>query len=103
MVFANNAVYCPKSTAVDASGIDGSRFCDGGTISAAFTDPARKNYWPGPGSALINRADPDFACQRDFNDTLRTPPFDVGAYESEGLSENPGRQVQAGFKAKIKR
>jgi hypothetical protein len=122
MVFANNAVYCPESAAVDASGIesgtfranyiegrlvgttvDGSRFCDGGTISAAFADPAKKNYWLRGGSVLINRADPDFACELDFNGTLRKPPFDVGAYESEGLAENPGRHVQAGFKAKIKR
>ena len=71
--------------------------------SATFVDPAGENYWPGRGSALIGRADPEFACERDFNGTLRKPPFDVGAYESEGLEENPGWHLQAGFKAEIQR
>ena len=80
--------------------VDGSRFCDGGTVSAVFADPAKKNYWLRAGSVLINRANPDFACELDFNDTPRTSPFDVGAYESEGLEENPGRRIRAAFKAK---
>jgi len=117
MVFANNAVYCPGSTAIDGSGIgnstfsanyiegrlvaatvDGSRFHDGKTASAVFAEPAQKSYWPRPGSVLINHADPHFAPELDFNRTLRKPPFDVGAYESEGRTKNPGWQVQAGFK-----
>jgi len=118
MVFANNAVYCPGSTAIDAAGIgsgtfrsnyvagrllgatlDGSEFCDGGTIDAAFTNPTEHDYWPGPGSALINHADKDFAAELDFNHTARKPPGDVGAYESEANATNPGWQVQPGFKA----
>jgi hypothetical protein len=122
MVFANNAVYCPGSAAVDASGIDGGTFranyvegrlvgaavdgagfCDGGAVSAAFASPAERDYWLGAGSVLIDRGDPDFACDVDFNGTLRKPPFDVGAYESAGLQENPGWQVKGGFKAKVRR
>ena len=117
MLFANNAIYCPQFTAIDASGIDNStfianyvqgrlvgitidnsRFYDGGIISAAFVSPDQKNYWPKPGSMLLNHADPDFAPKLDFNHTARKSPFDVGAYESEGSAQNPGWQVQRGFK-----
>jgi len=117
MVFANNAIYCPKSTAIDAHRIgnaifsanyvkgrlvgvktDGSRFCDGGTIYEAFVEPDKKNYWPKPSSVLINNASPDFTQKQDFNHTTRKPPFDVGAYESERYVKNPGWQVQMGFK-----
>ena len=117
MIFANNAVYCPGAVAVDASGIDnsiaganyvegrlvgamidGSRFHDGGTVSAVFADPAENNYWPRPYSGLINHADPAFAPELDFNRTPRRRPVDVGAYESEGNTNNPGWPVQPGFK-----
>jgi len=117
MIFANNAVYCAGATAIDASGIDnstfsanyiegglvgatidGSRFNDGSTTSAVFVEPAKKNFWPRPGSVLINNADSNFAPKLDFNHTPRKPPFDVGAYESEGNAKNPGWQVHAGFK-----
>lgn len=118
MIFANNAVYCPGSTAIDATGIDSSTFSsnyvagrligaaldslafyDGGAIEAVFSDPARHNYWPKPGSVLINRANPDFTPELDFNHTTRNPPFDIGSYESESSAANPGWQVQEGFKA----
>jgi Right handed beta helix region len=117
MVFANNAVYCPGTTAIDASGIansslaanyiegrlrgtaiDGSRFCDGTTAPTVFTDPVRNDYWPRPGSVLIGHADPAFAVELDFNHSKRKAPFDVGAYESDGSEINPGWKVQPGFK-----
>lgn len=117
MVFSNNAIYCPGSTAVDAAGIgearfsanyiagslngatiDGTRFCDGGLISAAFASPDKKDFRPASGSALIGKADSTFAPKLDFNCIVRKAPFDVGAYESQGPSENPGWQVQSGFK-----
>jgi beta-glucanase (GH16 family) len=117
MLFANNAVYCPGATAIDASGIDdallrsnyvvggttgvaidNTRFHDGGIISAAFAEPASRDYWPKPGSVLLGHADPDFIPELDFNRTVRKSPFDVGAYESEGRAQNPGWKVQAGFK-----
>jgi hypothetical protein len=117
MTFANNAVYCPGSTAIDAAGIDGSKFsanyvtgrligstidgaafCDGGTIDEAFAAPAEHDYWPGPDSVLINHADPNFAAGLDFNHTPRKPPFVVGAYEFEVNAANPGWWIQEGFK-----
>ncbi len=117
MIFANNAVYCPATTAIDASGIDncllaanyvegrmagaavdGSRFCDGATAPAVFTDPAQNDYWPRPGSVLIGQADSAFAPELDFNNNPRKAPFDVGAYESDGSQTNPGWKVQPGFK-----
>jgi hypothetical protein len=113
MVFANNAVCCPGSTAVGASGIengtfranyvegrlagtgiDGFRF-HGGKIIAGYAD---KDYWPGPGSVLIGNGDLEFAPRLDFNRTRRTAPFDVGAYESEGQAQNPRWPIQPGFK-----
>jgi len=119
MIFANNAVYCPDSTAIDAAGIgsstfssnyvagrlkgailDGSAFCDGGTIETAFIAPAEQNYWPGPTSMLIGNADPDYVTELDFNYTIRNSPFDVGAYESEFTLVNPGWRIKEGFKGK---
>ncbi|UCG47022.1 MAG: right-handed parallel beta-helix repeat-containing protein [Phycisphaerales bacterium] len=118
MVFANNAVYCPGSVAVDAAGIkdavlsanfvsgglkgaavDNSRFYDGGPISAAFADPAEKDYWPADGSVLIGRANPDFSPEADFNHSDRTGPPDAGAYERAGRARNHGWRVKPGFKS----
>ncbi len=101
MVFANNAVYCPGATAIDASGIDaekvianyvsgrltgvtidGRRFLDGGDLAEAFAAPAEHDYRLKPGSILIGNAlswVPIF----DFNGTTRQLPFDVGAYENQ--------------------
>ncbi len=117
MIFANNAVYCPDSTATDAAGIgnntfsanyisgrmigaalDGSAFCDGGTIETAFTVPAEHDYWPVPNSVLIDNADSDFVPELDFNHTPRKPPSDVGAYESDANKANPGWRIREGFK-----
>ena len=117
MIFSNNAVYCPGSTAVDASGvtnvvfsanyiegrlvgveIDHSRFYDGANLKHAFCEPDKKNYWPKLSSMLVNNANPAFAPKLDFNNTSRKPPFDVGAYETEAQATNPGWQIKAGFK-----
>jgi hypothetical protein len=117
MVFANNAIYCPGSIAVDASGpgnavfsanyvrgrltgvrIGGSGFREGGDIYGAFIEPAKNNFWPKPDSVLIGNADSAFAAETDFNHTLRKRPFDVGAYETEGRAANPGWKIQMGVK-----
>ncbi|MCK4293352.1 MAG: right-handed parallel beta-helix repeat-containing protein [Planctomycetes bacterium] len=118
MVFSNNAVYCPGSIAIDASGIgaaafsanyitgglsgaavDGSRFCDGGAISEAFVEAGKNDYWPRAGSRLIGNGDPDFTAKLDFNCSGRKAPFDVGAYQSQGRAVNPGWKIQTGFKS----
>jgi len=117
MVFANNAVYCHNSTAIDAQGtgnavfaanfvqgllkgvkIDGAGFCDGGSVYNAFVEPDKRNYWPKRDSVLIEKGVSDFAPELDFNRTPRRMPFDVGAYESEGNAENPGLYMQRGNK-----
>jgi hypothetical protein len=117
MILANNAVYCPGHTAIDASGIDeaitranyvegrlagatvdGTRFCDGGSMAEALAAPAQNDFWPRPGSVLIGRAEAAFVPERDFNHVTRQAPSDVGAYESKGQAENPGWRIHAGPK-----
>jgi len=117
MVLCNNAVYCPASTAIDASGIDhallcanyvagrlkgvavdGARFHDGGRVSDAFNDPASHDYWPRRGSPLVGNGDPRHTPKLDFNCSIRQSPFDVGAYESDGRASNPAWKIQPGRK-----
>ena len=119
MILANNALYCPGATAVNASGLtggtitistnfveggmsgaalDGARFFAGGSAGAAFTRPAELDFWPPPGSILIGRADAGLAPAIDFNERSRVSPFDVGGYETDGLATNPGWKVGPGFK-----
>jgi hypothetical protein len=116
MVFGNNAIYCPAGVALDAnagSGLlrnnyvegrlagiarDGARILDGGDAASAFADTVRQNFWPKAGSGLIGHADTNLAPALDFNGTRRVAPFDVGAYESEAGAQNPGWQIEAGFK-----
>jgi len=115
-VFANNAVYCPAGTALDANtgsavlrnnyvfggligiAVDGTRVFDGGDPASAFADSSREDFWPWPGSALLGRADSNLAPALDFNGTKRTAPFDVGAYESDGQGQNPSWTIKAAFK-----
>jgi hypothetical protein len=120
MTLANNAVYCPGTTAVNASGIsgtgitvrsnyvegslsgasiDGARFLSGGSVSSTFQDAQNLDLWPSPTSVLVGNAEASLAPNLDFNETLRTPPYDVGAYETEGMLANSGWKVVPGFKA----
>jgi len=119
MVLANNAFYCGGSTAVNAGGLggagitvranfteggmsgasnDGTAFVAGGTAASAFVDAPSWDFWPKPGSPLIAAALAAYAPAVDFNGTSRSSPFDVGAYETQGLSTNPGWRVEDGFK-----
>jgi hypothetical protein len=117
MVFANNAIYCPKTTAVDATGIvsavcstnyvagrlngvaiDKAKFLKGGDPTNIFLKPAKQDFWPKSGSILIENANPEFAPKVDFNGRPRKEPFDVGAYETDSRTTNPGWQIQADFK-----
>jgi hypothetical protein len=101
MVFANNAVHCPGTTALDASGadmhrlsanfisgrlvgvnLDASRWVEGGALADVFVDPAEHDYRLKSDSVLVGRADPAFAPPLDFTGAARQTPFDVGAYES---------------------
>lgn len=119
VTLANNALYCGSGSAVDGTGLSGStvlirsnyvegaligasmdgiRFIEGGTSAAAFVDPAGKNFWPRPGSILIGNALAALVPTLDFNERTRQSPFDVGAYETDGLAGNPGWKITSGFK-----
>jgi len=119
MMLANNALYCPGTSAMEARGLgrrsitvranyvegtltgtmlDPTRLLDGGAAPSAFVDPARMDVWPRPGSPLVGHADHALAPALDFNGRARTPPVDVGAYETDGLAANPGWRIVPGFK-----
>ena len=102
MIFANNAIYCPGQSAIDAAGveahtfsanyvsggltgtsIDGKRFHDGGTMAQTFIGPQEGDYYPADGSILIGAADSQFAPPVDLSGEVRKVPFDVGAYERQ--------------------
>jgi len=120
LVLANNAVYSPGNTAVDSSGtisstggvvaanfvegamsgesIGGGRFTSGGSSTGAFVNPASNDFWPRMGSLLIGAANASAVPLADFNWTTRDNPYDVGAYEMNGQTSNPGWRISAGFK-----
>ncbi len=116
VVFANNAVYCPKGAALDVNTgaallrnnyvhgrlvgieVDGARLFDGGEPMSAFAETTRESFWPKAGSALLGQADSTLAPALDFNRAKRTAPFDVGAYESDGQAQNPGWSIRPEFK-----
>jgi hypothetical protein len=117
MILANNAIYSPGKIAVNSSSgvqgtvrsnyteggmsgeqIDNLKFFSGGSSSAAFVDASGMNFWPRPSSPLIGAANASFVASLDFNGTSRTSPYDVGAYETEGLEANPGWRIAPGFK-----
>ena len=120
MLLANNAVYSPGATAVNAGGLGGAgirvasnyvegtvsgasvdniAFFLGGTASAAFTDPSFPDFFPKLTSPFRGMATAAYATPLDFNETPRTSPFDVGAYEMESELANPGWVLKPGFKA----
>lgn len=119
MILANNAIYCPGTDAIDARGLDsftissnyyeGQLVTDGsdiglipgGSILDAFVKPGANDYWPKPASPLVGTADTGFVPRLDFNQTPRTGSYDVGAYETEGLLENPGWKIIADFKQNL--
>ncbi|MCA9422553.1 MAG: hypothetical protein KC592_16145, partial [Nitrospira sp.] len=63
-----------------------------------FVNPGNWDFWPAPGSPLIGAADAAHTPSNDFNGTSRQGPFDVGAYETESLTSNPGWPIQDSFK-----
>lgn len=118
MILANNAIYSSGKTAVNSSSsvqgtvrsnyveggmsgdqIDNLKFFSGGSYSVAFVDAAGMNFWPKSGSPLVGVANASFTPGLDFNGTTRTSPYDVGAYEANGLAANPGWEIVPGFKA----
>ena len=115
MILANNAIYSPNKNALNLSGsvgvfsanyvdgksdrtLDGVAFIAGGSSTAAFVDPGHSDFWPKFGSPLIGAANEAYAPSTDFNATRRFSPYDVGAYENDGLASNPGWRITTGFK-----
>jgi Right handed beta helix region len=121
MVLANNAVYSPGGNAIDSGGgigttaivrnnyiegtststIDNARFFNGGSSSTVFTNAAARNFWPLSNSILLGKADAALAPANDFNASKRAAPFDVGAYQRNGLASNPGWAITTGFKGTV--
>jgi hypothetical protein len=121
LVLANNAIYSPGGTAVDSGAaisstggavaanfvegsmsgesLGGGRFTSGGSSTAVFGAPASNNFWPKAGAPLLGAASATYVPPADFNGTTRDNPYDVGAYEVNGLTSNPGWQITTGFKA----
>jgi parallel beta-helix repeat protein len=119
ITLANNAVYSPGKSAVNANSglggagisiisnyveggsnisIDNIKFFSGGSSAGVFADAANKNLWPKPGSILIGKGATSPAPSIDFNESPRIQPYDIGAYETDGRSSNPGWNVGPGFK-----
>ncbi|HKW94430.1 MAG TPA: right-handed parallel beta-helix repeat-containing protein [Methylomirabilota bacterium] len=120
MILANNAVYCPRTTAVDASGLDepgvtvaenlvegdlrgpvaldGVGLRSGGQARAAFRNPGTMDYWPRPGGPLLGVGLREFTPPLDFNGTRRVGRPDVGAYQAGGVPMNPGWHPRNSFK-----
>lgn len=96
---ANNVVYGGSITNQPGAATYSSNLQYGAGTSGIFVDPDNRDFWPVSGSPLIGAADSAHAPTKDFNATNRQSPFDVGAYESDGLTSNPGWTIQDGFKA----
>jgi hypothetical protein len=95
---ANNVIYGGSITNQPSTATLSSNQQYGPGTSSIFADPDNRDYWPAPASPLIDAADSAYTPSEDFNGTIRQAPFDVGAYESDGVPSNPGWSIQAGFK-----
>src|SRR2546426_248590 len=115
MFMANYEIYSPGKTALNLGGspgtfsanyvegttdqsLDGTAFINGGTSTNAFVNPANMDFWLKTASPLIGTANGTYAPGLDFNASSRVSPFDVGAYESNGATSNPGWRITQGFK-----
>ncbi len=98
LTVANNVIYGGSITNQPSAATVSSNFQYSSGTSGIFVDPDNRDFWPQPGSPLIGVANSAHMPSRDFNGKSRQAPFDVGAYESDGLSSNPGWAIRAGFK-----
>ncbi len=106
---ANNLIYCPDSTAINADDLPKARlkanFIAGNlrgitTNNAGFhrlhSEPSplvsldTHRFWPKPGTSLVGNADMAATPQLDFRGDRRNPPFDIGAYETDAPTLNRG-------------
>jgi len=98
LIVANNVLYGGSITNKPTAAIFASNLEYSAGTSGIFVDPDNQDFWPAPGSPLIGAADAAYAANADFNNTIRQSPFDVGAYETDGRTTNPGWSIQRGFK-----
>ena len=98
LTVANNVIYGGSITNQPSGANVSSNLQYSSGAPDIFVDPDNWDFWPTPGSPLIGAANPTYAPANDFNGTSRQAPFDVGAYESDGLASNPGWPIGAGFK-----
>lgn len=98
LTVANNALYGGSISNKPAAAILSSNLQYSSGTPGIFVDVNNRDLWPALGSPLLGAADAAFVPAVDFNGTNRQAPFDVGAYETDGLANNPGWLIQAGFK-----
>ena len=76
------------------------QFIPGGNIGTTFTNPGELDDWPRPRSALVGAADFKLAPRIDFNNMKRgRSTTDVGAYDTQKRTSNPGWKIVPGFKS----
>jgi len=108
MIFANNAIYCPAGTALNANSgsatlrnnfvfgsLDAKNDLERADPSIAFVDAGATNFFPTSGSPLRGKADANYTPELDFNGDKRSVPSAIGAY---GGNAKPGWKIQPGFK-----
>ena len=98
LVVANNLVIGGGITNAPGNATYSANLQYSAGTQGVLADVAGGNYWPASGSPVLGAADSGFAPATDFNSTVRTTAFDVGAYEVEGAGSNPGWQIQSGIK-----
>ncbi len=115
MIFANNALYCENDIALNFIGgstgvtvsnnvtvgaVNGvsSGTVAGRSLSQDLVNAGSFNVWPTTDSPLRETADSSHVPQKDFNNTQRLTAYDVGAYETNGIADNPGWKIVEGFK-----
>lgn len=98
LIVANNVLYGGSITNKPGAATYSSNLEYSSGTNGIFADPDNRDYWPPTGSPLIGAANATYAPASDFNATARQAPFDVGAYQTNGLTSNPGWPIAAGFK-----
>lgn len=98
LTVANNVLYGGSITNKPGAAVYSSNLQYSAGTPGIFVDADNWDFWPAINSPLIAGADSVHAQSKDFNNTSRGAPFDVGAYESDNLSNNPGWPIRDGFK-----
>ena len=98
LTVANNVLYGGAITNQPGTATYSSNLQYSTGASGIFMNPDTRDYWPAIGSPLIGAANATYVPNTDFNEAIRQSPFDVGAYETDGIASNPGWSIQDGFK-----